>query len=383
MSLPETNTPATIESPLLIVDDHKTNRFVLKRILRDLHLNIIEADSGEAVLELLKEQKPFLILMDVNLPGINGLDTASQLRSNSENATIPIIFITAQYKEDLSIQTGYETGAVDYLVKPVDSKALISKVKVFSELQQKNEALKIQTQQIIDQQKALEESYRQLKDFSHIVAHDLKNPLSTMVASMELLLMDGVDGEEGKEILTMHQQTGYRLLKMIDELLETAQNINEMAMSPVVLSEVLNHVLSDLSLQIKHRNAVIDCEDLPTIVGSETHLYQVFQNIVSNALKYSKPDVASKIKITSSLVDGPAPKVKIEISDNGIGFDSSQKEKLFEPFQRLTEEGEGRGIGLATVRKIIEAHGGNIYADATLGEGSCFTLELPIEGNSA
>lgn len=343
-------------------------------------MNVIEADSGEAVLEILKEQQPFLILMDVNLPGINGLETAMQLRANPEHATIPIIFITGQYTEDLAIQTGYETGAVDYLVKPVNSQTLLSKVKVFSELQLKNEALKNQHQQIADQQKALEESYQQLKNFAHTVAHDLKNPLSTMVSSMELLLMDDVKGDESKEILAMHQQTGYRLLKMIDELLESAKNANVMNMESVDLSSVLNNVLSDLSLQIKHRKAMVEIGELPAIVGSETHLYQVFQNIISNALKYSKQGVPPHIEISSSLMDEDQAKVKIEISDNGIGFDDSQKDKLFEPFQRLTEEGEGRGIGLSTVRQIIEAHGGNIRADSTLGEGSCFTIELPIEG---
>lgn len=380
MNLPKNNSETLIESPLLIVDDHETNRFVLKRILKDLKLNLLEAGSGEEVLELLKEHKPFLILMDVNLPGLNGLETAAKVRSNTEHATIPIIFITGQYKGDLSIQTGYETGAVDYLLKPVDPKALISKVKVFSELQQKNEALEKQHQQIVDQQKALEESYQQLKSFAHTVAHDLKNPLSTMVASMELLLMDDVQGEQGKEILAMHQKTGYRLLKMIDELLASAQNVNDMTLEPVELSSVLNNVLSDLDLQIKRRHAVVESDELPTIIGSETHLYQVFQNMMSNALKYSKPDVSPHIKISSSLMEGSPARVKIEISDNGIGFENSQRDRLFEPFQRLVEGGEGRGIGLSTVRQIMEAHGGSIQADSTLGEGSRFTLELPVEG---
>lgn len=368
-------------SSLLVVDDHEANRFVITRILEDLQLDIIEADSGEAALAKLIKNDIFLILMDVNMPGMDGFETASLIHGQKKFNTIPIIFITGRQKEEISEHSGYASGAVDYLNKPVDPQALISKVKVFHELHQKTVELERQHHKISEQRKALEKNNEKLNQFTHTVAHDLKSPLATMISSIDLILQEGINTEESKKLLDIHQRTGTRMLDMIDELLTSASDLNNIEHHEVDLNEILNNVLTDLSSQIKVKQAKIDIQRLPKVLGSKTHLYQVFQNILSNSLKYSRENVPSEISISHILHETGHDQTRytrIIIADNGSGFDPKLKTILFEPFHRLDNKEEGRGIGLSTVKRVMQEHGGDISAESELGVGSTFFLDFPI-----
>jgi len=368
-------------SSLLVVDDHAANRLVITRILEDLQLNIIEADSGEAALTQLIKNDVFLILMDVNMPGMDGFETATLIHGQKKFNTIPIIFITGRQKEEISEHSGYASGAVDYLNKPVDPHALLSKVKIFHELHQKTVELERQHHKISDQRKALEKNNEKLNQFTHTVAHDLKSPLATMISSIEIILQEGVDTETSREMLNIHQRTGKRMLDMIDELLTSASDLNNIEHHEVDLNEVLNNVITDLSSQIKKKQAKIDTQSLPSVLGSKTHLYQVFQNILSNSLKYSKDNIASEISISHTypeITDDQTKHIRIAITDNGSGFDPKLKIVLFEPFHRLDNKEEGKGIGLSTVKRVMQEHGGDITADSKVGVGSSFFLDFPI-----
>ncbi|OUS32557.1 hypothetical protein A9Q99_00340 [Gammaproteobacteria bacterium 45_16_T64] len=389
---------------LLVVDDKKENIYALKRMLEPLHLDICEATSGQEALKHVIDGEFFLILMDVQMPGMNGFETASLILENQNTAHIPIIFVTAISKEDHFAALGYESGAVDYIYKPIDPLVLIGKIKVFRdlsdtkseltskiiELESNNQALDRLASELIDKTETLKRVNGELRGFSHTVSHDMKQPLSAIVGYANRLLRKHAHGldKEGNEIVTRISSIGSRMSTLINALLDNAEKTSlELQLKSVNLDSIVENVILDLDDTLSTTGGKVESQSLPTIDADPNEIYQLFSNIVSNALKYHRPNVAPVVRISSKTITDRRRRgqensllCQIFIEDNGIGFEESEFERMLIPFQRLTTESsfEGTGVGTGTVKKIVDHHNGSISAKSEKQKGSTFIISLPI-----
>ncbi len=239
--------------------------------------------------------------------------------------------------------------------------------------------LKNNEKQLRHQAEQLQRHNKDLQDFTHIASHDLQEPLRKIRAFGERLADQESLSEKGKDFLARMNNSAERMQYMIQDLL-TYSRIDKQTLSleSVSLNTCIERVLESLSLQIEETRAQITIGHLPMVQSAPVHMEQLFQNLLSNALKFSRPGVAPEITVTCSL-EG-AVDFQIEITDNGIGFDPVYSERIFQPFQRLHSRHEytGSGIGLAICRKIVDYYQGKIWVESTPGEGSCFFMVLPF-----
>lgn len=229
----------------------------------------------------------------------------------------------------------------------------------------------------------LERSNRELEDFAYVSSHDLQEPLRKIQAFGDWLREREQEkfSEKGQDYLNRMLNAAERLQQLINDLL-TYSRVSTQAQPfrPVDLNDVLAGVLSDLELMITRQEATIEYDDLPTIEAEATQIRQVFQNLLSNAMKFRQADRPPMITIRreEGMIDGEYPAVILHIQDNGIGFDPKYKEKIFSIFQRLDgRKYEGSGIGLAIVKRIVNRHKGLITVNSELGKGSTFSIALP------
>jgi signal transduction histidine kinase len=401
---------------ILIVDDKRENILPLQKILSLHQLDSESAESGEEALRMILKRHYALIILDVQMPGMDGFEVAETLAGNSRTKDIPIIFLSAISKEKKYISKGYESGGVDYVTKPVDPDLLILKVKSFLRLYYQQQELKDirdllskeieirkeaqenlelrvveRTKELTSKNEELEFSNHELQQFAWVVSHDLKEPIRK-IQLFNKLIGEGYQGDDEKMQYYIDRtlNASERMGMLINDLLDYARLSAEVTPEVTDLNEVVGEVMADLDYIIEEKKAVIDCDELPTITGVPSQLRQVFQNLLSNAMKFTRKDVAPRISITSEYIDeksftglqsSEGAFCRITVKDNGIGFDEAYLDKIFTIFQRLNsrENFEGTGIGMAIAKKIIEKHNGLITAHSPNHEGSSFVIILPLQ----
>lgn len=409
---------------ILLVDDREDNLLSIETILEQDGYIFIRANSGREALKILLKEFDFaLILMDVKMPNLNGFETATLIYERQKLRHIPIIFITANNYGDENIFKGYQAGAVDYIYKPINPDLLRAKVNVFIDLYKKNHRLLAQEQKLMAANEHLEkeieerrksemqvtqlnlqlmENIMQLKstneeldNFAYIASHDLQEPLRKIRTFSDILVtkFKGSMEPAAADYLTKIERSSKRMQSLIEDILAFSRfNSNADAFIKTNLNEIVEQVLSDLEIIIEEKKAVIKTKPLPTITVVPSMIRQLLQNLLSNALKFSKPETKPKIHISSSVIKGILiPGIHdtffdenyhaITISDNGIGFDRKYNDLIFMIFKRLhnSSQFEGTGIGLAICKKIVEKHNGFIYANSEINKGSEFTFAFPVK----
>jgi len=323
--------------------------------------------------------------------------------------------LSAISKEKKYISKGYETGAVDYITKPVDPDLLILKVKTFLKLyEQKNELKDIRdllskeieirkeaqenlelkvaerTKELSSKNEELELRNHELQQFAWVVSHDLKEPLRKIETFIKIIKERYlVKDEKAEDYVHRTIRSAQRMGHLITDLLDYSRLSSDVVPERVDLNVVINEVLSDFDYLTEQKNAVIHLENLPVITGVPSQMRQLLQNVVGNSLKFTKPDVVPVIDITAqriahrdfnSEVEPDGNYCRITITDNGIGFNEVYLDKIFKIFQSLNDRNsyEGTGIGLAIAKKIIEKHNGLITAKGIEGSGATFIIILPV-----
>jgi signal transduction histidine kinase len=427
MAAPVTDTLASAQVDpvdILLVDDQPARLLAYRAILAPLADNLIEASSGAEALRHLMERECALILLDVNMPGMDGFETASMIHQHPRFEKTPIIFVTAINVSDMDRMRGYKLGAVDYVTVPIIPEILRSKVVVLAELyrkrrdlqlanqrlEQANEALRVekarelmrlneslrlannelatrntelqaQIAERVSAELRLLEVNRRKDEFLATLAHELRNPLAALGNALNALqLAERVDPLHEAMLRQLKL-----LVRLIDDLLDIAR-INRGKLTVQRRATTLRAVLDSaietampLLVADRHALEVTMPDDEIALYADQDRLSQVFSNLLNNAVKYSTS--GTPIALTASS-DGN--NVEIAITDSGIGLAPGKTEEIFEAFAQIDTSVErsrgGLGIGLTLVKRIVELHSGRIVAHSDgLGKGSRFTVVLPLE----
>ena len=393
---------------VLIVDDNSDNLKVLYTYLKSAGFEVLAADNGLAGIEVVKHSQPELILLDVMMPEMNGFEVCRCLKADATTEHIPIIFLTA-LSEVVEKLTGFQVGGIDYITQPVEYEEVVARVRTHLVLARTRQKLFQQTQKLqaeIDRRKQIENeltrsrqllqqsnenleqtvanrtaelatSNKDLEHFAYIASHDLRQPIRKIRMCTEYLAEDYQDcfDQQAREYINYITKSTDRMYLLIDDLLSYSRIAkHERTLVDVDLESIVRDTLEDLSLSIEEKQATVNYKNLPTVLANPREMGQLFQNLISNSLKFTgdRPP-----EITIDAVE-QEDKWTIGVKDNGIGIEPQFSEKIFQMFQRLhgNYEYEGTGIGLAICQKVVNSYGGKMWVESQLNEGATFYFTL-------
>lgn len=356
-----------IEVNVLAVDDIPENLIALSLLLKRPGIKLIEAKSGNEALEALLSHDIALALLDVNMPGMDGFELAELMRGSDRTRHVPIMFLTAAVPERGRVFQGYEAGAVDFLVKPIDPHLLASKVEVFAQLHRQKLLLARQVQQI-QQAQAMSDL------FVGVLGHDLRNPLSSISTSAQMLEMDPNDAVGTARKAGIIQRAATRMERLIQQVLDFALARVKGGI-PVALGE------TDLSALVKQAITELGpaAERVKLEVRGDTRgwwdadrMMQVISNLLGNAMEHG--DANAPVQVT---FDGTAAdQVELEVRNRGV-IPAETLGMVFSPFKARAPHARGLGLGLYIVEQIIRSHKGEVTVTSNEADGTRFTMVLP------
>lgn len=374
---------------ILLVDDREDNLLSIETILQPSGYEFVKASSGRQALKILLNEFDFaMILMDVKMPNLNGFETASLIYEREKLKHIPIIFITANNFGDENMFKGYQTGAVDYIYKPINPDILRAKVGVLVELYKKTRQLHEQEQkliainrslenevkdrkaseekvtqlnrQLLQNINSLESANKDLEQFAFMASHDLQEPLRKILMFSDRLFQKYQDVlKDDVRLISRIQRSAERMQALIVDILAFSRiSIDKSNFVASDMNEILQEIINDIDEEIKTKQATIALDRLPMLNVNPRLMRMLFYNLINNALKYCRKDISPQIQVR--VENGVAAHnrekkyCRIFVEDNGIGFDQKYADDIFGMFKRLHHESEfsGTGIGLALCKKL-------------------------------
>jgi two-component system sensor histidine kinase/response regulator len=352
---------------VLLVDDVEANLVALEGILGRMSCELVRADSGNEALRLLLRNDFAVVLLDVQMPEMDGYEVAQHARDNPATRHVPIIFVTATHETKESILRGYDAGAFDLLFKPIDPYVLRSKVQVFLDLYLNRLRLSAEIE-------AHKQTLAEVEAFNYSVSHDLRAPLRPLDGFSEVLLQDYGDklDARAKDYLVRIRAAARRMGQLIDDLLELSR-VSRVSLRrrPVDLSALVTNIVAQLRADDGERSVELVCPPRIEAQADDRVLRIALENLLRNAWKFTAKQPRARIEF------GRTPDGTCFVSDDGVGFDPTYAQRLFQPFQRLHgSEYSGTGIGLAIVDRIVRRHEGRIWGESAPGKGATFFFTL-------
>ncbi|MHC8339400.1 hybrid sensor histidine kinase/response regulator [Pseudomonas sp. HLT2-19-2] len=391
---------STIQAKLLIVDDLPENLLALEALIRREDRIVYKALSADEALSLLLQHEFAMAILDVQMPGMNGFELAELMRGTEKTKNIPIVFVSAAGRELNYAFKGYESGAVDFLYKPLDIHAVKSKVNVFVELFRQSKAMKQQVEeleqsrreqeallkQLQSTQLELEQAVRMRDDFMSIVAHEVRTPLNGLILETQLRKMHlARDNAAAFALDKMHAMVDRderqikSLIRLIEDMLDVSRiRTGKLSIRPTRfdLSALVRGLLQNFAPQIDAAECSVALDAEQPVVGNwdEFRIEQVISNLMTNALRYG---AKSPITVQVYSENGEA---RVDVRDLGIGIDEENQKRIFQQFERVTAKHAvaGLGLGLFISEQIVAAHGGFITVESRIGEGALFRVCLPL-----
>ena len=364
------------EFKLLVVDDVQTNVLLLKALLSKEGYGILVANNGQEALEVIRNENPDLILLDVMMPGMDGFEVAERLKSEEYRCEIPIIFLTA-LDDTQSIVNGFKLGAGDFISKPFRKEELMVRIK--------HQLSLVAARRIIEEKnEELRKTIAGRDKMYSVIAHDLRSPMASMKMLLNTIMMsvekDKIDPDIF-DMLEMSNKTSEEVFSLLDNLLKwTKSQLGKLTVIPQKLDisgladgvvEVTNSVA-----EVKHIKLIrTDHESFFVYVDIEM-IKSILRNLISNAVKFSNPD--SEIKVGIKAEYG---KVIVSVTDSGKGIKKEDQHKLLKDSTHFTTYGtnseEGSGLGLLLCRDFARKNGGELWFESEENLGSVFSFSLP------
>ena len=391
---------SNIQAKLLIVDDLPENLLALEALIAREDRLVYKALSADEALSLLLQHEFARAILDVQMPGMNGFELAELMRGTEKTRNIPIVFVSAAGRELNYAFKGYESGAVDFLHKPLDIQAVKSKVNVFVELYRQSKAMKQQVealersrreqeallQQLQSTQLELEQAVRMRDDFMSIVAHEVRTPLNGLILETQLRKMHlARDNAAAFTLDKMHAMVDRderqikSLIRLIEDMLDVSRiRTGKLSIRPTHfdLAALARGLVQNFAPQIEAAEASVSLDAEQPVMGDwdEFRIEQVISNLLTNALRYGAKSPIS-LKVYSE--NGEA---RVEVRDSGIGISEENQQRIFQQFERVSANhvAAGLGLGLFISEQIVAAHGGTITVESRIGEGALFRVCLPL-----
>ncbi|MGE8405569.1 MAG: hybrid sensor histidine kinase/response regulator [Pseudomonas sp.] len=389
-----------IQAKLLIVDDLPENLLALEALIKGDDRAVFKATSADHALSLLLEHEFALAILDVQMPGMNGFELAELMRGTEKTKHIPIVFVSAAAREMNYAFKGYESGAVDFLHKPLDTHAVKSKVTVFVQLYRQRKALdeqlqalergRAEQQQLLEQLQVargeLEHAVRMRDDFMSIVSHEVRTPLNGLILETQLrklhLARDNADAftlDKMRAMVERDERQINSLIRLIEDMLDVSRiRTGKLSIRPsrFDLSQLVSGLVENFATQAAAAGSSIHLQCASGVEGvwDEFRIEQVIANLLSNALRYG---ARRPVHIRVLAQDGEAC---IEVQDEGIGVSEENQQRIFQQFERVCSQQSvaGLGLGLYISEQIVLAHGGRISVHSSEGEGATFRVSLPL-----
>jgi len=370
------NTPS-----ILMVDDISTNLELLSGMLQGQGYKVRAATSGELALQAVHSDPPDLILLDINMPEMNGYEVCAELKSDERLKDIPVIFLSA-LNETMDKVRAFGIGGVDYITKPFQLEEVEARVKTHLELRR--------------QKRRLQENYDKLEELEklrdglvHMLVHDLRTPLTVIAGYHELIKEDPKNTLSAESIgyIADAAEATERIIKMVSDVLDTSkleEGKMKLAVAECDLSSLLEEVISEVKSLLGGREVRFTPPETPAAVRADRELIsRVIQNLLGNAIKFA-PEHGGLLLLG---VQTSGNRVRVSFEDNGPGVAPEYRRKIFEKFAqgelRAGNQRYSTGLGLTFCKLAVEAHGGNIGVDSKEGKGSTFWFELPVSGPDA
>ncbi|HGM5553765.1 hybrid sensor histidine kinase/response regulator [Pseudomonas sp. JQ36] len=394
---------SNIQAKLLIVDDLPENLLALEALIKREDRSVYKALSADEALSLLLQHEFAMAILDVQMPGMNGFELAELMRGTEKTKNIPIIFVSAAGRELNYAFKGYESGAVDFLHKPLDIHAVKSKVNVFVDLYRQSKAMKQQVealeqarreqeallQQLQSTQSELEQAVRMRDDFMSIVAHEVRTPLNGLILETQLRKMHlARDNAAAFTLDKMHAMVDRderqikSLIRLIEDMLDVSRiRTGKLSIRPnrFDLTQLVSNLLQNFAQQIEAAETEVSFTASGPVEGhwDEFRIEQVVSNLLTNALRYGG---RSPIQVR---VYREGDEARVEVQDRGIGISEENQKRIFQQFERVSAKTvvAGLGLGLFISEQIVAAHGGSIVVESQINEGALFRVCLPIQEN--
>ncbi|QXH49230.1 hybrid sensor histidine kinase/response regulator [Pseudomonas fakonensis] len=392
--------PSQTIAKLLIVDDLPENLLALDALIQGPDREVHPAQSAEQALSLLLEHEFALAILDVQMPGMNGFELAELMRGMEKTRSIPIVFVSAAGREMNYAFKGYESGAVDFLHKPLDTLAVKSKVSVFVDLFCQRKALDRQLQalessraeqeQLLAQLQVargeLERAVRMRDDFMSIVSHEVRTPLNGLILEAQLRRMHLNRGnlaafseDKLKAMVERDERQINSLIRLVEDMLDVSRiRTGKLSIRPkgFDLGVLVKGLVENFAAQAGALDTHIELERCQALQGEwdEFRIEQVLANLLSNALRYGERKPV-RVRVFE---DGAMACVQVQ--DAGIGIDSQNQRRIFQQFERVAAQqaSGGLGLGLYISEQIVLAHGGRIEVHSAVGQGATFSVYLPL-----
>lgn len=379
------------KASVLIVDDKPANLLSLRELLSTCEennalaggLEVIEATSGREALDILMEKDVTLVLLDVQMPGMDGYEVASAMAAKEKTRKTPIIFLSAVYADEMHINLGYQEGAIDFISKPVNPLLLKNKIRNFLKI---HEAL-LDAMEAKKEKEATLEALHLKTEFLMHMSHELRTPMNGVIGMADVLTYGPLDTEQ-RECVEVIQSSGKRMLELVEGILEFSKlesnspGLESEAVDCAALFQEMKTVFQSASEKknIQWENQVDPA--LPRLRGDRGKLQQVLTKLVDNAIKFSENGKVMVRALRSKEENGKVS-VTFEVVDNGIGMTAEEQKNIFGVFSQvdssMTKKYNGIGLGLVTCKRLVERMHGELTCRSEKGRGSTFTFVIPLE----